>query len=167
MSRTVFAKVDTVWNLTRHYGFHFLSLVSIVVFMLIGFSPVLSVFWAIAVSFLASFLRADTAMISYDLFRGRGPAAPLLLRSPLVEALRTGSIGMLGVGATCAGAGIIVGVVTLTGLGLEIQRHRDRLCRGFAAADGDLHRLSGVGHRPGRAGHRVVHHLRGDRRAPR
>ncbi|OZI66420.1 TRAP transporter permease [Bordetella genomosp. 11] len=121
MGRTVFAKVDTVWNLTRRYWFHFLSLVSIVVFMLMGFSPVLSVFWAIVVSFLTSFLRADTAMISYDLFRGRGPAAPLLLRSPLVEALRTGSIGMLGVGATCAGAGIIVGVVTLTGLGLKFS----------------------------------------------
>jgi TRAP transporter 4TM/12TM fusion protein len=121
MSQTVFAKVDTVWNLTRHYWFHFLSLISIVVFMLLGFSPVLSVFWAIVVSFLASFLRADTAMISYDLFRGRGSPVRHLVRSPLVEALRSGSIGMLGVGATCAGAGIIVGVVTLTGLGLKFS----------------------------------------------
>lgn len=121
MSQTVFARVDTVWNLTRHYGFHFLSLVSIVVFMLWGFSPVLSVFWAIVVSFLASFLRPDTAMISYDLFRGRGSPWRLLVQSPLVEALRTGSIGMLGVGATCAGAGIIVGTVTLTGLGLKFS----------------------------------------------
>jgi TRAP transporter 4TM/12TM fusion protein len=121
MSQTVFTKVDTVWNLTRRYWFHFLSLVSIVAFMLMGFSPVLSVFWAVVVSFLTSFLRADTAMISYDLFRGRGSAAQHLLRSPLVEALRTGSIGMLGVGATCAGAGIIVGVVTLTGLGLKFS----------------------------------------------
>ncbi|WP_427184477.1 TRAP transporter permease [Bordetella bronchialis] len=121
MSQTVFARVDTVWNLTRRYGFHFLSLVSIVVFMLLGFSPVLSVFWAIVVAFLASFLRADTAMISYDLFRGRGSPPRHLLRSPLVEALRLGSVGMLGVGATCAGAGIIVGVVTLTGLGLKFS----------------------------------------------
>jgi TRAP transporter 4TM/12TM fusion protein len=121
MSETVFAKVDTVWNLTRHYWFHFLSLISIVVFMLWGFSPVLSVFWAIVVSFLASFLRADTAMISYDAFRGRGSPIGHLVRSPLVEALRSGSIGMLGVGATCAGAGIIVGVVTLTGLGLKFS----------------------------------------------
>jgi TRAP transporter 4TM/12TM fusion protein len=121
MSSTVFAKVDSVWNLTRRYWFHFLSLVSIVVFMMWGFSPVLSVFWAIVVSFLTSFLRADTAMISYDLFRGRGPVAQHLLRSPLIEALRSGATGMLGVGATCAGAGIIVGVVTLTGLGLKFS----------------------------------------------
>jgi TRAP transporter 4TM/12TM fusion protein len=121
MSSTVFAKVDSVWNLTRRYWFHFLSLVSIVVFMMLGFSPVLSVFWAIVVSFLTSFLRADTAMISYDLFRGRGSVAQHLLRSPLIEALRSGAVGMLGVGATCAGAGIIVGVVTLTGLGLKFS----------------------------------------------
>ena len=54
------------------YWFHFLSLVSIVVFMLLGFSPVLSVFWATVVSFVTSFLRRDTALFSYDLFRGKG-----------------------------------------------------------------------------------------------
>jgi TRAP-type uncharacterized transport system fused permease subunit len=38
-----------------------------------------------------------------------------------VQALEAGSIGMLNVAATCAGAGIIVGVVTLTGLGLKFS----------------------------------------------
>ncbi len=48
----------------------------------------------------------------------------LVLREParmtarqLVSALREGSVGMLNVAATCAAAGIIVGVATLTGLG--------------------------------------------------
>src|SRR3546814_4221099 len=41
MGAIVFKKVDTVWNLTRHYWFHFLSLISIVGFMMWGFSPVL------------------------------------------------------------------------------------------------------------------------------
>lgn len=121
MGQTIFKKVDTVWNLTRHYWFHFLSLISIVIFMMWGFSPVLSVFWATIVSFLTSFLRSDTAMISYDLFRGKGSISRNLFQSPLVQALRAGSVGMLGVGATCAGAGIIVGVVTLTGLGLKFS----------------------------------------------
>src|SRR5215207_1484584 len=44
MGNTVFEKVDTVWNLSKRYWFHFLSLISIVAFMLWGFSPVLSVF---------------------------------------------------------------------------------------------------------------------------
>lgn len=121
MGQTIIKKVDTVWNLTRHYWFHFLSLISIVVFMMWGFSPVLSVFWATVVSFLTSFLRPDTAMISYDLFRGKGSISKHLFQSPLIQALKAGSVGMLSVGATCAGAGIIVGVVTLTGLGLKFS----------------------------------------------
>lgn len=121
MGNVIFEKVDTVWNLTRHYWFHFLSLISIVAFMMWGFSPVLSVFWATVVSFLTSFLRRDTAMISYDLFRGKGSISKHFFQSPLIQALKAGSTGMLGVGTTCAGAGIIVGVVTLTGLGLKFS----------------------------------------------
>lgn len=121
MGNIIFKKVDTVWNLTRHYWFHFLSLISIVAFMMWGFSPVMSVFWATIVSCLTSFLRSDTAMISYDFFRGKGNRSELFFQSPLIQALRAGSVGMLSVGATCAGAGIIVGVVTLTGLGLKFS----------------------------------------------
>ncbi len=121
MGNTRFTKVDSVWNLTRKYWFHFLSLVSIVFFMMWGFSPGLSVFWATVVSFLTSFLRRDTALISYDLFKGKGSFARNLFQSPFVKAMEGGSIGMLNVGATCAGAGIIVGVVTLTGLGLKFS----------------------------------------------
>jgi TRAP transporter 4TM/12TM fusion protein len=121
MGSTVFAKVDTVWNLTRQYWFHFLSLISIVAFMMWGYSPVLSVFWATVVSFFTSFLHRDTALISYDLFRGKGSIANRLYQSNFVKALEGGSIGVLNVAATCAGAGIIVGVVTLTGLGLKFS----------------------------------------------
>jgi TRAP transporter 4TM/12TM fusion protein len=116
MGNTTFDKVDSIWNLTRHYWFHFLSLVSIVAFMMWGFSPVLSVFWATVVSLVTSFLRRDTALIPYDLFKTRR-----LSEWPLVKALEGGSIGVLNVAATCAGAGIIVGVVTLTGLGLKFS----------------------------------------------
>ena len=114
-------RVDTAWNLARRYGFHFLSLVSIVIFMLMGFSPVLSVFWATVVSVATSFIRSDTALLPYALFTRARSWREHLWRSPLVKALEGGSIGMIGVGATCAGAGIIVGVVTLTGLGLKFS----------------------------------------------
>ena len=115
--------VDTLWNLTRRYWFHFLSLVSIVVFMMMGFSPVLSVFWATIVSLFTSFLRSDTSLLPHSLL-GAGDGTPWLQRlwrSPLVKALEAGSVGVLNVAATCAGAGIIVGVVTLTGLGLKFS----------------------------------------------
>ena len=121
MGKTAFHKVDSVWNLTRHYWFHFLSLISIVAFMMWGFSPVLSVFWATVVSFATSFLRRDTALFSYDLFQGKGSAVKHIFQSPFVKAMEGGSIGVLNVAATCAGAGIIVGVVTLTGLGLKFS----------------------------------------------
>ena len=121
MGNTQFDKVDTVWNLTRKYWFHFLSLISIVAFMMWGFSPVLSVFWATVVSFLTSFLRRDTALLSYDLFTGKGSLTKNLFQSPFVKAMEGGSISVLNVAATCAGAGIIVGVVTLTGLGLKFS----------------------------------------------
>jgi len=121
MGNTVFAKTDSVWNLTRRYWFHFLSLISIVVFMLMGFSPVLSVFWATVVAFVTSFLRRECALFSYDLFTGKGPMLKHIFQSPFIKAMEGGSVGMLNVGATCAGAGIIVGVVTLTGLGLKFS----------------------------------------------
>src|SRR6187397_2402405 len=121
MGNTVFEKVDTVWNLTRKYWFHFLSLVSIVFFMLWGFSPVLSVFWATVVSFATSLLRSDTSLIPWNTFRGGG-IAKKLWTSPFVKAMEGGSIGVLNVAATCAGAGLIVGTVTLTGLGLKFSQ---------------------------------------------
>jgi TRAP transporter 4TM/12TM fusion protein len=123
MHRGNIQPVDTLWNLTRKYWFHFLSLISIVIFMALGFSPIMSVFWATIVSGLTSLLRADTTLLPYDLL-GRGDGTPWIQRfwkSGLIKALENGSVGVLNVGATCAGAGIIVGVVTLTGLGLKFS----------------------------------------------
>ena len=91
--------------LTARYWFHFTSLIAIVVLMLVGFTPILGVFLATLIAVGVSFLRSDTA----------------LKPKKLIGALRSGSIGVLGVAATCASAGIIVGVVTLTGLGLKFS----------------------------------------------
>jgi TRAP transporter 4TM/12TM fusion protein len=96
---------QTVWQLTKEFGFHFLSLVSIIVFMLLGYSPILSVFWATVVAYVVSFFHASCA----------------LRPQKLVTALEAGSVGVLNVAATCSAAGLIVGVVTLTGLGLKFS----------------------------------------------
>jgi TRAP transporter 4TM/12TM fusion protein len=121
MKDAVFEKVESAWSLTRKYWFHFFSLVSIVAFMLLGFSPELSVFWATVVSFVTSFLHRDCALFSYDFLRGRVPFVKGFFGSPLFQALDNGSRAVLNVAATCAGAGLIVGVVTLTGLGLKFS----------------------------------------------
>jgi TRAP transporter 4TM/12TM fusion protein len=121
MKDVTFKAVESAWSLTKKYWFHFLSLVSIIAFMLMGFSPELSVFWATVVSLATSFLHRDTALISYDTLRGRTPFVRGMLDSGLLKALQGGSIAVLNVAATCAGAGLIVGVVTLTGLGLKFS----------------------------------------------
>ncbi|MCX5913381.1 MAG: TRAP transporter fused permease subunit [Deltaproteobacteria bacterium] len=95
----------TLWQLTRLYGFHFISLIAIVAIMVLGFTPILAVFWSIVIAFAVSFIRPETALVPRK----------------LIAALRGGAIGVLSVAATCASAGIIVGVVTLTGLGLKFS----------------------------------------------
>jgi len=92
-------------EMTKRYGFHFISLVAVVVFMIIGYSPMLSVFYAILTTFALSFLRKDTA----------------LMPPKLKRALADGSICALNAATTCACAGIVVGIVTLTGLGLKFS----------------------------------------------
>jgi len=121
MKDVLFERVESAWSLTRKYWFHFLSLVSIVAFMLMGFSPELSVFWATVVSFATSFLHRDCALFSYDFLRGRAPLLAGFFGSGFFKALDGGARSVLNVAATCAGAGLIVGVVTLTGLGLKFS----------------------------------------------
>jgi TRAP transporter 4TM/12TM fusion protein len=90
--------------LTRRYWYHFSSLIAIALLMVSGMSAFRAVFWATLLAVALSFVRRESAL------------------SPprLVAALRAGGAGVLGVAATTATAGIIVGVVTLTGLGLKI-----------------------------------------------
>ena len=103
------------WRMVKERGFHFTSLVAVVVFMVLGFSAITAVFWATIAAAALSFLRRETALSFIP------KAGTPLHRTRMVEALRAGSVGVLAVAATCAAAGIIVGVVTLTGLGLKFS----------------------------------------------
>jgi TRAP transporter 4TM/12TM fusion protein len=101
----IFEQEMTLGQMTRRYGFHFISLVAVVAFMVVGYSPALSVFYATVTTFALSFLRPETALVP----------------KKLIRALADGSIGALNAATTCACAGIVVGVVTLTGLGLKFS----------------------------------------------
>src|SRR5207249_8049503 len=68
MKDVTFEQVETAWNLTKKYWFHFLSLVSIVFFMLWGFSPVLSVFWATVVSAVTCFLSRVAGRVRWEAY---------------------------------------------------------------------------------------------------
>ncbi len=98
-------KKYTLMQLTKMYGFHFLPLVAIVGFLVKGFTPQVSVFAAILTCFFASFIRKDTRFTL----------------AKTIEALKQGSLTVLNVAAICAAAGIIVGTVSLTGLGLKLS----------------------------------------------
>ncbi len=97
--------VDPVGKLLREHGFHFSTLVAIILFMVLGYSATMSVLYATGVAIVLSWLKPDTA----------------LTPRKLVRALSEGAIQSVGIAATCACAGIIVGVITLTGLGLKFS----------------------------------------------
>ena len=98
-------QVDPVGKLLRLYGFHFSTLIAIIVFMVMGYSATMSVLYAMFVAIALSYLRRDTA----------------LTPRKLLNALSGGAVQSVGIAATCACAGIIVGVITLTGLGLKFS----------------------------------------------
>jgi TRAP transporter 4TM/12TM fusion protein len=88
---------------TREGWFYFASLAAIAVMMAAGVTAFRGVFWATAVAVAVSFARREYAL------RPRR----------LLDALASGGASVVPVVATTAAAGIIVGVVTLTGLGLK------------------------------------------------
>jgi TRAP transporter 4TM/12TM fusion protein len=102
--RPVNADLPTLGAATRRGWHYFASLAAIVVLMVMGFTPYLAVFWATVMGVALSFANRETA----------------LFPTRLATALSAGGRGVLSVAATTATAGIIVGVITLTGLGLKV-----------------------------------------------
>jgi TRAP transporter 4TM/12TM fusion protein len=92
-------------TLTWLYGYHFFPVLALVFCLVSGFTPPMAVFFAIMTCILACFIRRETWFTP----------------TKLVQALQFGTMGVLHVAAVCACAGIIVGVVSLTGLGLKLS----------------------------------------------
>jgi TRAP transporter 4TM/12TM fusion protein len=88
---------------TREGWFYFTSLVAIAALMVTGMTAFRAVFWATVIAAAVSFASRDSRLTPRRLGR----------------ALAAGGAGVVPVVATTAAAGIIVGVVTLTGLGLK------------------------------------------------
>src|SRR5436853_844467 len=63
----------TLWQMTKRYGFHFTSLVAVIVFMVIGYSPMLAVFYSTLLCFLFSAMAPEAS------FGPRKLLIPLLL----------------------------------------------------------------------------------------
>jgi len=95
---------------TLRRGWHLLiPLIAILYFLLAGRSPFKAAYYsiniAVVVAVVGALLRKERPMGIKD----------------ILKALENGARGAVGVAAACACAGIIVGVVTLTGLGLRFS----------------------------------------------
>ncbi|MDB5414136.1 MAG: C4-dicarboxylate transporter permease [Rubritepida sp.] len=97
--------VETVGAMFKRGWYHFSSLIAIIFFMSIGYSATLSVLYAMLLAVALSFLSREHALYPMKLIR----------------TLAAGSEQALSIAATCACAGIIVGAITLTGLGLKFS----------------------------------------------
>jgi TRAP transporter 4TM/12TM fusion protein len=102
---TVDVPRGSLGRLTRQSGYHFISLFALAFFIIRGNTTVHAVFFATVLAAALSFMRKDTALW------------PRRLAAALAGAGRS----VVPVVSTTAVAGIIVGVVTLTGLGLKIS----------------------------------------------
>jgi len=99
-------------------GLHFLLPVVVLVWALVveRLSPGLSAFWAVL--FLIGILLTQRPLTAF--FRGQGQYRRAVAAgfTELVEGLVQGARNMIGIGVATAAAGIIVGTVAMTGVGL-------------------------------------------------
>lgn len=79
----------------------FLLPVAVLLYMLIGYSPARSAFWAILATIGVSFVQADTRLDVRD----------------VIEALEVAARGSVMLWSACACVGIIISMVTMTGIG--------------------------------------------------
>ena len=91
-------------RLLLRFGYHFSSLVAIVFFMALGYTPFRAVVYATALAFVLSFLDREHWITPKRIW----------------HSLSQGATGALSVIPVMAVAGIIVGVMTLTGLALRL-----------------------------------------------
>src|SRR5947207_10474545 len=52
----------SLWAMTKRYGFHFTSLIAVIIFMIVGYSPMLSVFYSTVLCLLFSAMTPETAL---------------------------------------------------------------------------------------------------------
>ncbi|HHT20615.1 MAG TPA: TRAP transporter permease [Tissierellia bacterium] len=95
-------------KIMRREGYLLIPLLSIIYFLVAGYTPTKAAFYAIVLSLAIA--------VVVGLIRNRNKFGI----KELLGAMESGAKGAVGVACACACAGMIVGVVTLTGLGLRI-----------------------------------------------
>lgn len=98
------SELPSTMQILKERGHLAIPLIVIIYLLVSGYTPMKAALWAIILSVLASSLRASTRMSPQQVIRG----------------LELGAKNVLGVLVACAAAGIIIGVVTKTGIGLKL-----------------------------------------------
>ncbi len=104
-TREVDVATASTWRLLGRFGYHLISLVTIVVLLAMDVSAMRAVVYATAVQIALSFLDREHRMTPARLY----------------TALATGVRGVLAVAAVCAAAGVVAAMITRTGLGLQLN----------------------------------------------
>lgn len=97
-------EIPNFFKLMFSYWYLLLPLVVLVYMMMNGYTPARSALMAILVSIVVSMFRKETRMSLHT----------------FLDALEAGARNIIGVAIACAVAGCIVGIVTLTGIGLKL-----------------------------------------------
>jgi len=97
-------QIPNFWVVLKERGHLFIPLVAIIYFLVEGSTPMRAALYGIIFSIVASMIKKCTRMSFRD----------------FIDALEMGARNIIGVAIACAAAGIIIGVVTLTGLGLKM-----------------------------------------------
>ncbi len=97
-------EIPNFFKLMFSYWYLLLPLIVLVTMMMTGYTPARSALVAILVSIIVSMFKKETRM-SFQTF---------------VDALEAGARNIIGVAIACSVAGCIVGIVTLTGIGLKL-----------------------------------------------
>jgi TRAP transporter 4TM/12TM fusion protein len=97
-------QLPRLWTVLKERGHLILPLVAIIYFLSEGSTPIKAAMYGIIFAIIASMLKKSTRMKFKD----------------FIDALETGARNILSVAIACGMAGIIIGVVTLTGLGLKM-----------------------------------------------
>jgi len=101
--------VATSWHLV-------FPLIALVTMLLLDFTPFLSAFWGIVLCVACSYLPWIGRKLGWGELHGR-----TLTWGPLVEGFSEGAKYALAIGASCACVGLILGTLTLSGLGFNFS----------------------------------------------
>ena len=91
-------------------------LIALVTMLLMDYTPFLSAFWGIVLCFVCSYIPLIARKLGWGNLQGQ-----TLTWGPLIAGLSEGAKYALAIGAACACVGLILGTLTLSGLGFKFS----------------------------------------------